>query len=510
MKFRLYRPKHLKIEGNGLVQGLRSLLSKPKAWAAGVALVGAISAFSPVKAMAAGNQAVDTTTPVTQEQVVDSGVTQSNDAVSQAVEQTQAVTTTEVSNSASEVSTSAPATTVSAPVQEQVAPVQETAAPSVNAEIDSRVPQVETQAEETQTAPEVTKAETTSDVTTDASQSETEVVSEEEAEQVTDVTTAETSDAEDTKEETIDYDQQSDNMGIVSENPIILDQDTSSVDVDQTTETTETTDTETTSSEQTEEKEESVEVTSPETEVDENTNTDYQVISQDGNLTIVGNIPEDQLSQVIEDLTNQYGEEAVSGLTIFDYDTINSQVDYGETVQLGNSGYTAIKHEDGSIEVRDANSNVIASWQGQEMDIEDNQEITAGENQEIDQNEEGPTFAEDLTVPEDYAHRDYEVNTDEYLVIENADGSYTIAMGGVGLSGNQLQDLISKLQSEGVIPADAQVVPGVLPSAPTDEMKEQGKTEQLAQVGDYIISTTDGINYTVYSKDGTALDTILK
>ena len=48
MRFKLYRPKHLKIEGNGLVQGLRSLLSKPKAWVAGVALVGAISAFSPV------------------------------------------------------------------------------------------------------------------------------------------------------------------------------------------------------------------------------------------------------------------------------------------------------------------------------------------------------------------------------------------------------------------------------------------------------------------------------
>ena len=245
---------------------------------------------------------------------------------------------------------------------------------------------------------------------------------------------------------------------------------------------------------------------------------DYQVISQDGSLTIVGNISEDQLSQVIEDLTNQYGEEAVSGLTIFDYDTINSQVNYGETVQLGNSGYTAIKHEDGSIEIKDIDGNVIADWQGQEKDIEDKQEITVNEGQEVDQtqnvdqnkNEEGPTFAEDLTIPEDYVSKDYEVNVDEYLVIENADGSYTIAMGGVGLSGNQLQDLISRLQADGIIPADAQVVPGVLPSAPTDEMKEQGKTEQLAQVGDYIISTTDGINYTVYSEDGTVLDTVIK
>ena len=180
------------------------------------------------------------------------------------------------------------------------------------------------------------------------------------------MTTGETTENLET-EEKLDSNQQAD-MGIVSDNPIVLDQDISST-VDQTaesnSETTESTDTGTTS----EQTEENVETTTPETEYDENINADYQVISQDGNLIIVGNISEDQLSQVIEDLTNQYGEEAVSGLTIFDYDTINSQVDYGETVQLGNSGYTAIKYEYGSIEVKDANGNLITSWQGQEMNM---------------------------------------------------------------------------------------------------------------------------------------------
>lgn len=547
MRFKLYRPKHLRIESNGLVQNLRNLLNKPKALVAGVALIGAISAFSPAKAMAAENQIGDTATPVTQEQVVESEVTQSNDTVAQAVEQSQAVTTPAVTAPVQEVSTPAPSVSepvqqaapvqevsvpvsepvqqaapvqetsvpVSEPVQEQVAPVQEEATPSINEEIDSRVPQVDTQV--TETASEVTSTENSSDINTDVSQTETEVADEVKDEQVADVTSSEATTEEDTKEE-ISNNQQSDEMEIVTDNQVATDQAMPSEGADQMSDIKENVTTEVSSSEKNEEKEETAEVTSTEIEVNENTNANYHVISQDGNLTIVGNISEDQLSQVIEDLTNQYGEEAVNGLTVFDYDTINSQVDYGETVQLANSGYTAIKHEDGSIEIKDIDGNVIASWQGQEKDIEDKQEITVNEGQEVDQmqnvdqnqNEEGPTISEDLTIPEDYVSKDYEVSANEYLVIENADGSYTIAMGGVGLSGNQLQDLISKLQADGVIPADAQVTPGVLPSAPTDEMKEQGKTEQSAQVGDYIISTTDGINYTIYSEDGTALDTVIK
>ena len=538
MKFRLYRPKHLRIEGIGesIIRRLRSLLVSPRKRAVvvggttiGVAVTGALA--GPVNASALENNMIDTNTETNHTQTVDYNAMVSDDeltaAVNSAVAESQAITDSRQSTFVQETApvqetipvqetvpvqeTASVQETIpvqeTAPVQETVpvqetAPVQETVpvqettqiqetTPSVNTEIDNRVPQVET--------------------TTDTTQTETEVVNDEVSEPTVDMTTGETTENLET-EEKLDSNQQPD-MGIVSDNPIVLDQDTSST-VDQTTESNSDTmeSTDTTTTEQTEEKEESVEVTVPETEVNENTNADYQVISQDGNLIIVGNISEDQLSQVIEDLTNQYGEDAVSGLTIFDYDTINSQVDYGETVQLGNSGYTAIKHEDGSIEVRDANGNLITSWQGQEMNIEDNQEITVDENQEMNQNQtlEDSTFSEDLTIPEDYEHRDYEVNTDEYLVIENADGSYTIAMGGVGLSGNQLQDLISKLQSEGIIPADAQVTPGILPSAPTDEMIEHGKTERLAQVGDYIISTTDGKTYTVYAKDGTVLDTILK
>lgn len=425
MKFRLYRSKHLRAEGNGLAQKLRNLLNMPKAWMAGVLLSSTIAAFNPAQAMAAENNMTDTSTSYTQEQVMDAEMTQADDSIVQAVEQAQAET------------------------PEAETPLQEQAVtPSINEEIDSRVPQVEEQNMETQTTveetPEVTNEETNLEVTTDV----------------------------ETEEEVTNSNQQVD-MGIVNENQGGLVQDTSN---------------------QIPEEKEDAEIATSETGINENTNADYHVIQQDGNLIIVGDISEDQLSQVIEDLTKQYGEDAVSGLTIFDYDTINSQMNYGETVQLGNSGYTAVKYEDGSIEVMDANGNVITSWQGQE----------------INKDEETPSISDDVTIPEDYDHRDYEVNSDEYLIIKNADGSYTIAMGGVGLSNAQLQDLISKLQSEGVIPADAQVLPGVLPSAPTDEMKEQGKEEQLTQIGDYIISTKDGKTYTIYSEDGKVLETIIK
>ena len=485
MRFKLYRPKHLRVESNGLVQNLRNLLNKPKAWFAGVALISAVSAFSPVKAMAAENQIGDTATPVAQEQVVESEVTQSNDVSTQTLEQTQSAPAPvqEESAPASSVSEpvqgesapvssvsepvqgeSAPASSVSEPVQGESAPassvsepVQEESAPASSV---SEPVQEESAPTQTESAPAIEETEEKISEETEEKVSEEteEKVSEETEEKVSEETEEKVS--EETEEKV------SEETGEVSE------------------ETGEKV------SEETEEKvsEETEEKVSEETKVMVSGDADYQVISQDGSLTIVGNIPEDQLSQVVEDLTNQYGEEVVSGLTIFDYDTINSQVDYGETVQLGNSGYTAIKHEDGSIEVKDADGKVITNWQVQEKEAEDNQEITVDNDQEANQTqtEVGPINSEELTIPEDYVSKDYEVSANEYLVIENADGTYTIAMGGVGLSGNQLQDLISKLQADGVIPADAQVVPGSLPSAPTDEMKEQGKTEQLAQIGDYI------------------------
>lgn len=481
MRFRLYRPRHLRIEGIGesIIRRLREVLSDPRnrrivAGGAAVALLGAL--YMPANASALENNMIDTSTDTTHTQTVDYDAMVSDDeltaTVNEAVAESQAITDSRHSVPVQEVSASAPVSTVSEAAQEQTTSVQDVT-PAVNEEIDSRVPQVDTSTSGEQGT---TETSTGTETSTEDSSNESATGNEEITEE---------------KEDVVDDSIQQSEQGVVSDNPVILEQPEN----DSNQNVSENTDAETVDDEtKTDEIQNS----------QENTNSGYQVISQDGNLIIVGNVPEDQLSQVIEDLTNQYGEEAVNGLTVFDYDTISSQVDYGETVQLGNSGYTATKNENGTIEIKDADGNVIIALQGQAMDISDEQE------NEQTQTDEGPTFSEDLTIPEDYEHRDFDVNSNEYLIIENADGSYTLAFGGVGLSNNQIQDLISRLQSQGIIPADAKVTLGVLPAAPTDEMKDQGKDVQISKIGDYIITTTDGVNYTVYSADGTVLDTIIK
>ena len=481
MRFRLYRPRHLRIEGIGesIIRRLRKVLSDPRnrrivAGGAAVALLGAL--YMPANASALENNMIDTSTDTTHTQTVDYDAMVSDDeltaTVNEAVAESQAITDSRHSVPVQEVSASAPVSTVSEAAQEQTTSVQDVT-PAVNEEIDSRVPQVDTSTSGEQGT---TETSTGTETSTEDSSNESATGNEEITEE---------------KEDVVDDSIQQSEQGVVSDNPVIPEQPEN----DSNQNVSENTDAET---------------VDDETKTDEiqngqeNTNSGYQVISQDGNLIIVGNVPEDQLSQVIEDLTNQYGEEAVNGLTVFDYDTISSQVDYGETVQLGNSGYTATKNENGTIEIKDADGNVIIALQGQAMDISDEQE------NEQTQTDEGPTFSEDLTIPEDYEHRDFDVNSNEYLIIENADGSYTLAFGGVGLSNNQIQDLISRLQSQGIIPTDAKVTLGVLPAAPTDEMKDQEKDVQISKIGDYIITTTDGVNYTVYSADGTVLDTIIK
>ena len=484
MRFRLYRPRHLRIEGIGesIIRRLREVLSDPRnrrivAGGAAVALLGAL--YMPANASALENNMIDTSTDTTHTQTVDYDAMVSDDeltaTVNEAVAESQAITDSRHSVPVQEVSASAPVSTVSEAAQEQTTSVQDVT-PAVNEEIDSRVPQVDTSTSGEQGTTETsTGTETSTEDSSNESATGNEEITEEK---------------EDVVDDSIQQSEQAE-QGVVSDNPVIPEQPEN----DSNQNVSENTDAETVDDEtKTDEIQNS----------QENTNSGYQVISQDGNLIIVGNVPEDQLSQVIEDLTNQYGEEAVNGLTVFDYDTISSQVDYGETVQLGNSGYTATKNENGTIEIKDADGNVIIALQGQAMDISDEQE------NEQTQTDEGPTFSEDLTIPEDYEHRDFDVNSNEYLIIENADGSYTLAFGGVGLSNNQIQDLISRLQSQGIIPTDAKVTLGVLPAAPTDEMKDQGKDVQISKIGDYIITTTDGVNYTVYSADGTVLDTIIK
>ena len=230
----------------------------------------------------------------------------------------------------------------------------------------------------------------------------------------------------------------------------------------------------------------------------------YQVISQDGSLTIVGNVSEDQLSQVIEELTNQYGEEAISGLTIFDYETINSQLKTGETVQLGNSGYTAYKDADGNIIIKNADGEIVYNWEVQE-EVKDVEQVV--ENQ-MDDSQQG---SQNITVPEDFESKEFDVEPNEFIVTSDSNGDYYFGLGGVGLSNAQFQDLLAQLQKDGIVPADVDYTLFVLPSAPTEEMINAGMTERILKVSDKLYVGMD-INGKIifHSSDRAILDNTLE
>ena len=216
---------------------------------------------------------------------------------------------------------------------------------------------------------------------------------------------------------------------------------------------------------------------------------DYQVIYQDGQLILLGNIPEDQLSTVAEDLIQQFGEEAVQN--IIGFNDLDSQMENGETVSLGGTDFSATKNDDGTISITDTNGQVILTLASQ-MTNENTQEASQETNN-----------------VENMDERVIQVSEDEYLVYQNSDGSYSIALGGVGLSNNQIQDLISKLQAEGLIPADAQVTFGVLPTVPTAEQQANGITEKTVKIGD-VEYTIDASGNLVAKGDGSVLDGTIK
>ena len=463
-KFSLERKNNIvRAESRGLFSALRRLSARAKITLAGGLLVSALSMFNPTQARADEVGVVDTTTQVGQEQVIDSNEIQNEAPAINVVPEAPVQQSTPVPEPASvqnvvpqEEAAVNEAPVVqenveSAPVVEQNVEQVETAVsqtpPTINEEIDQRVPQVNEGEQETvetnnQLETEETKSENTNDIENTNVEMENSAVEEVEP--------------------------------VVSQTPPTVNEE-----IDQRV------------PQVNESEQESVE-----------TDLNYQVVDQNGELIIVGDIPEDKLSQVLEDLTNQYGEEKAQGLTIFDYDTINSQMEYGETVQLGQSGYTATKHEDGSIEVKDADGNVIASWEGQEMDLENNQETVIDETQNVEQTEDGPTYSQDITVPDDYESKDYVVNQGGYLILKNSDGSYVIAMSSVGgLSNFQLQDLISRLQAEGVIPVGAKVIADNLPSGLDKDDIEQGKTSEIVQIGDFYFESVDGVNIKVSAED---------
>ena len=484
-RLKLSRARHLRIErADGTLKSrLRGLLSNARNRAIGtVASLGIVTlanAFMPTPAMAAENGMTDTTNPITNEQTVtnDSMV---SDSVANAVAQAQAVTDTYAVPTVNEtvtpaVTTEQVAPVVSEPVNEPVI-TQEQAAPVTQESAIS--------AEQPTLAPEQTVTSANEEVNSvTATETETPEVSNEQVENVVTEDSAEMENTNNVENPEITANDTVSNEvdGIVSENPPVaqepvIEEDTNTTEDVQVSEDVTTPITEDNMNNTTENDtvDENTQVNNDKNILENNENG-YQVFEQNGQTYVVGNVSDEQLTQIVD----KYGS-----VVTFDQNDIEPELGNGETINLGDSGYTASKDENGHITVTDAEGNLITSWDTAKEDVQDNQQT----------NEDSVS--------------DFEVDTDEILLIENEDGSYTIAQGGVGLSHDQFQELVNKLEQEGKLPEDAVIVTDVLPPAPTDEMIANGQTEQSATIGDYVFSTSDGKSYQVYDKDGNLVTTI--
>ena len=524
-KFILSRAKHLRIErADGTLKSrLRGLISNMRNRAigtvAGLGIVTLASAFAPTTAMAAENGMVDTSNPITNEQTVTpvSSVEEIAPVVSEPVAPVSNVVETApvVSEPAAPVSN---VVEIAPVVSEPVAPVSnvvetepvvsEPAAPVSNvvetepvvneqtepvSSVEETEPVVSEQTEpvsnveETEPAIDTEQSDLASelDTTTSVSEETNEVTapetetSEVSDEQIENVTTGsdleeENTNSVETSESTVNDMNSDELIGEVVEEPLVGD-NTTSEDV-QTSEDVITSTTEDNMDNTTENDtlDGSVQV-NDDKHILENNENGYQVFEQNGQTYVVGNITDEQLTQIV----NEYGS-----VVAFDQNEIDPELGNGESINLGNSGYTATKDENGYVTVTDENGNLITSWDASKENSQDNQQT----------NEDSVS--------------DFEVNPDEFLLIKNEDGSYTIAQGGVGLSHDQFQELVDELKQDGKLPEDAVIVTDILPQAPTDEMIANGQTEQSATIGDYVFSTSDGKNYQVYDKDGNLVTTI--
>ena len=457
MRYRLYRnARHLRVEGIGesIRRKLSVALSAPGRSIARhivipLATTLGITVGTAGTALAEEPQITNTTTPDAMEQTVDaSELAPVDDTIVSAVEQSQAMT------DATQASTAAPVQT------------EQTSQEATSVETTPVVTEETINQDNLMSTPVTENGENTSIVDTqpletEITQNQTDLSVKEEANSASSVAETTTTEVANSTQETSSMNEKN----IVSENQ--------------------------TFDEQLE-------------NVRQTADVSYQVISQDGSLTIVGNVSEDQLSQVIEELTNQYGEEAISGLTIFDYETINSQIKTGETVQLGNSGYTAYKDVDGNIIIKNTDGEIVYNWEANE-EVKDVEQVV--ENQ-MDDSQQG---SQNITVPEDFESKEFDVEPNEFIVTSDSNGDYYFGLGGVGLSNAQFQDLLAQLQKDGIVPADVDYTLFVLPSAPTEEMINAGMTERILKVSDKLYVGMD-INGKIifHSSDRAILDNTLE
>ena len=195
----------------------------------------------------------------------------------------------------------------------------------------------------------------------------------------------------------------------------------------------------------------------------------YTVFVKDGQYNVVGNISEDELASLDQELFEKYGIDEYNLWNNLSQDQVND---------LGGIGVTVEVDEQGNLTLNGEGIDSVV-----ELDKEGNETvIEAQENPNV-------------------------VNPDKYVISKNDDGSYSLALGGVGLSNQQLQDLIERLKDSGKIPQDAEVIANILPSGVTQGQANNGETDKTVQIGDHSHTSSIGHDgYVVEDNEGNKVD----
>ncbi len=80
---------------------------------------------------------------------------------------------------------------------------------------------------------------------------------------------------------------------------------------------------------------------------------DYLTVIDGKRLIIIGDISDEQLNEVYNEQLKKHGKNSIKDVLNFDYETIGSQMEIGDTVNLGTLGYMAFKDENGAIMIYD-------------------------------------------------------------------------------------------------------------------------------------------------------------
>ncbi len=145
-------------------------------------------------------------------------------------------------------------------------------------------------------------------------------------------------------------------------------------------------------------------------------------VDETGAVNVVGNVSEADFETTLNDwVVSTFGE--------------------GKEVKVWNLTEAGSYDLDGNVTL---NVDETGNYSIQGTDVN---QVNQETKQETEQN---------VVYKEDYEYEKHiNVDVDDYLVFKNADGSYDLVLGGVGLSNNQIQDLISKLEVDGMVNAGA-------------------------------------------------------